>query len=245
MINSNQVVRVVIANAKGGSGKTTMATNLVSAYCAKGVRTALLDFDLQGSSMAWLGLRSSDLPDIYGVPAFRMNHGGATRSWALRVPPEVLRVVVDTPAGLSGMALRDQLKGAQVVLVPVLPCSIDMLAAAEFIKELQAYMRTSGQTLRIGLIANRVKKNTKVLAVLHRFLAEFNVPVVAQVRDVQSYVVCAEQGVGVAELKAARIKEEHNVWRKIYEWVETGQLEEQVPEANAGMLSKFSSFKFK
>jgi len=244
-MDSNQVLRVVIANAKGGSGKTTMATNLVSAYCAKGVSTALFDFDLQGSSMAWLGLRSSDLPEIHGVPAYRMEHGGATRSWALRVPPEVQRVVVDTPAGLSGAALRDQLKGAQVVLVPVLPCSIDMLAAAEFIKELQTYMRTSGQALRIGLIANRVKKNTKVLTALHQFLAEFNVPVVAQVRDVQSYVACAEQGVGVAELKAPRIKEEHKVWRQIYEWVETGQLDEQPADVSSGVLSKLTSFGFK
>jgi len=62
--------KIVVINAKGGSGKTTLATNLASYYAKLGTPPTLIDFDPQGYSMRWLENRSLQRPKIYGVAAY-------------------------------------------------------------------------------------------------------------------------------------------------------------------------------
>src|SRR5690606_9082847 len=61
---SNRRFVVLIANAKGGCGKTTIATNLASYYAGRGQPTSLLDLDPQQSSGWWLKQRPADLPPV-------------------------------------------------------------------------------------------------------------------------------------------------------------------------------------
>ncbi len=220
-MKNGRVQRIVVANAKGGSGKTTVATNLVSAYAAAGRRTALFDFDPQGSSTQWLKLRPAELPEIHAIPAYQYGKCQVTRSFAQRVPALVERVVVDTPAGLKGLELRDQIKGADVILVPVAPSPIDMLATADFVKELLLARRSSCFDARIALVANRVKRNTKMREALRHFLADLDIPVLGQIRDAQSYVTGAESGIGVAEFEPNRARADRRIWRQLLEWIET------------------------
>ena len=90
------MIRIVVINAKGGCGKSTISTNLASFYASKGFQTALYDYDQQGSSMRWLQARPDSVASIYGVTAHRTANKGVTMSWHLRVPPETSRMVIDT-----------------------------------------------------------------------------------------------------------------------------------------------------
>ena len=65
------VRRIVVLNPKGGSGKTTIATNLAASYAFRGYCVALIDYDSQGSSTRWLSKRPDELPAIHGVANFQ------------------------------------------------------------------------------------------------------------------------------------------------------------------------------
>ncbi len=220
-MNDKKVRRIVVANAKGGSGKTTVATNLASAYVAAGRKVALLDYDCQGSSIQWLRQRSPELAPIHGIEAFPSRCRQVTRSFALRLPPEVERVVVDTPAGLKGLELQDRIRGAHVILVPVLPSPLDMIATADFVRELLQACRSACFDARVALVANRVRRDSRLREGLKRFFAELDLPVLGQIRDSHNYLIGAEQGCGVAEFKGAQGRNDKRIWRQLVDWIET------------------------
>jgi chromosome partitioning protein len=217
--------RIVVINSKGGCGKTTVSTNLASYYAAKGVSTALFDYDPQGSSMSWLKMRSSEDANIYGVVAHRNSAKAVTMSWQLRLPAETERVIVDTPPGLKGPDLIEQLKGADIILIPVFPSSIDIYATADFIRDLLLEARVRLHKTKIGIVANRVKKNTLALQSLERFLGSLSIPVVERLRDTQNYLHASEKGQGVHELLNKPIAEDKRHWRAVYDWLEHEMLE--------------------
>lgn len=214
------MLRIVVINSKGGCGKTTISTNLASFYASKGLNTALFDYDAQASSMRWMKLRSDKCPSIYGIEAHQGAAKGVTMSWHMRIPPQIERLIVDTPAGLKGTDLIDQLRGADIIIIPVLPSSIDIHATADFIRDLMLKAKVKLNTTRLAIVANRSRKNTKAFHALERFLNSLNIPVIASLRDSQNYVVAAEQGLGVHEIKNRSVYLDLMHWRGIYNWME-------------------------
>ena len=170
------MLRITVINVKGGCGKTTIATNLASAYAKLGRNTTLIDYDAQGSSMYWLNLRSSEACAINGIAAYP-NTRSVTRSWQLKLPLETERVIVDTPAGLKGLDLVDQLNGTHIILIPVLPSSIDTHATADFIRDLYLIAKVKPKRTRLCIVCNRVKSNTLSFRALQRFLDAMGIPV--------------------------------------------------------------------
>ena len=61
--------KIVILNPKGGCGKSTLVTNLAAFYAEHGKVPAIMDYDPQGSSTAWLERRPDHLPKIHGIVA--------------------------------------------------------------------------------------------------------------------------------------------------------------------------------
>ncbi len=212
-------LRILIANTKGGCGKTTVAINLASLYAGSELRTVLIDHDPQGSSSRWLDTRSNLAPSIYGISPHRAL-GGVTRSFATRLPPDAQRVVLDAPAGVGGFPLADMLREVDVVLIPVLASVIDIDAARIFLNELNKLPRVRSGQVRVGVIANRVRENTKAYHLLDSFLEETGIPVVARLRDAQVYVQAAEDGVGVVEMKGRAVYHDRKAWRRLMQWVE-------------------------
>ena len=104
--------RIIVLNAKGGCGKTTVATNLASSYAIRGFKTALIHYDPQESSMQWLRSRSPDLPRIQGIAIHDASRVPLAGAWQLRIPRDTQRVVVDTPAGLRAMDLAGRITAA-------------------------------------------------------------------------------------------------------------------------------------
>jgi chromosome partitioning protein len=211
--------RILVTNAKGGCGKTTIATNLASYFSEQGQSTALFDFDPQGSSIQWLRARPKSFSQIYGVAAYHTDTT-STRSWQLRIPTETETVIIDTPAGLRGHALVHQAKQADVILIPVTPSSIDIHATAEFLRDLLLVAKVRCNHTRVAIIANRVKAKTLALSSLNHFLRSIRIPVITYLRDSQNYLLAADHGIGLHELDSAKLRLESQSWEKIYRWIE-------------------------
>lgn len=210
--------KIVVLNPKGGSGKSTIATNLASYFATQGFNPTLMDMDAQGSSMRWLSKRTAEFAPIHGIKAYERN-SRVTRSFALRIPQGCERVIVDTAAAVEAQFMPELTRDAHAVLVPVLPSDIDIHAAAKCITDLLLVAKIPREEQRIGVIANRVKKNTVMYRSLMRFLATLEIPIVTTLRDSQNYVRAAESGVGVFEMKPYQVREDWEQWLPLIGWL--------------------------
>jgi chromosome partitioning protein len=231
--------RILIANSKGGCGKSTLTTNLASLYARRNQAPAVLDYDPQGSSSQWLSNRDKHLPPILGIKAFKTAEAGVTRDWFMRVPRHIQRIIVDTPAALSGPELNEQIRLADLILVPVLPSPIDSHAAARFIGQilLSGNFRGTGKSLLV--LANRVKEHTKSLQKLDKFLASLKLPRVGQLRDTQNYVYCAEIGIGIADMNASKSDKDRHQWQVLINCIEQ-QLTSKIPAPTSSATAQNS-----
>ena len=211
--------KVVIFNPKGGSGKTTLSTNLASYYASQHYKTALMDYDRQGSSTFWLKKRSPKCRSIQSINAAKQQ-GGMTRSWQLHLEPGTERVVVDSPAGANVEDFRRTLSDADAILIPVLPSDIDIHAVTQAIADLLLRAKISRSSKRIAVIANRSRKNTLVYQRLERFLVSLDIPFVTTLRDTQNYVHAAEQGLGLFEMKLSKVEKDLCSWRPLIDWLD-------------------------
>lgn len=214
--------RITVINVKGGCGKTTIATNLASAYAERGRNTTLIDYDPQGSSMYWLNLRPREASKINGIAAYP-NNQPVTRSWQLHLPRETERVIIDTPAGLKGLDLVDQLNGTHTIMIPVLPSSIDTHATADFIRDLYMIVKVKPRTTRLCIICNRVMPNTLSFRALKRFLDAMRIPVIAKLRETQNYIKASESGLGIHEMGPKTDERDIEDWRNIIDWLDADQ----------------------
>ena len=171
---------ILVANPKGGCGKSTLATNLASYYALWNVPVALVDYDPQQSSLEWLAQRNAALNPIHGIDASGGQHSRA------RVPGGIRRVIMDAPARIPGSQLKRLFKFADRVILPVLPSPMDIRAAGHFIGELM--LRDLLRTAPVGLVANRIRENTLIYHNLEQFLGRMKIPLITHLRDTQNYI---------------------------------------------------------
>jgi len=208
----------LVINSKGGAGKTTVATNLASYFAANAIPTAIMDYDAQGSSLNWLRLRAPHAFRIHGANAAPQKSG--LRSLGMHVPANMRQLIIDAPAGASGLLLQELLSRAHCILVPVQPSSIDIHATANFIRDLLLTGKVRVHNIRLGVVANRVRKSNPVYQPLERFLASLGMPFLARLSDSEVYVESAESGAGIFEMDAAATAAEREQFMPIVEWVD-------------------------
>lgn len=209
----------LVINSKGGAGKTTVTTNLASYFAASNIPTAIMDYDPQGSCMNWLRLRSSLLTKIHGANAAPQKLGGL-RSLAMHVPFGTRQLVIDAPAGASGLLLQDMIARAHCILVPVQPSAIDIHATANFIRDLLVSGRLRARNVRLAVVANRVRRSTPVYQPLERFLNSLGLPFLTRLSDSEAFVNAAETGVGIFETDSAACPAEREQFMPIVEWAD-------------------------
>ena len=208
----------LVINSKGGSGKTTLTTNLASYFASHNIPTALMDYDPQGSSLNWLRLRAQLAPKIHAANAAPQKSG--LRSIGMHVPEGVRQLVIDGPAGASGLLLQEMIARAHCILVPVQPSSIDIHATANFVRDLLVMGRLRTRNVRLAVVANRVRRSTPVYQPLERFLASLGLPFLARLPDSEVFVQAAESGIGIFEMDASACAAERQQFAPIIEWAD-------------------------
>jgi chromosome partitioning protein len=202
---------ILVLNAKGGCGKSTISTNLASYYAwEQEKKVVLADYDPQASSMAWLEARGEEWPEIQGIAAWKD---------PVRPGRDTDVVIMDAPARVHGSELTQLVRKAETILFPVLPSPIDMRAAATYIQELQSSGRVQRGEVKIGVIANRVRENTLIFIELYEFLRKLKVPYVATLRDTQNYIKAEERGVGIYEMAPSQVWQDIENWEPLVKWL--------------------------
>ena len=200
---------IVVANPKGGVGKSTLSSNIAGYFARQGHATMLGDIDRQQSSRLWLQLRPSHLPPV--------------TSWDIdkddiaRPPKGVTHVVLDTPAGLHGKRLEAVCKIADKVIVPLQASIFDIYATQDFLSALHQQKRA--RKLQLGVVANRVKDHTKAAENLQAFLRTLDIPWLAQLRDTQNYTHLAAHGLSLWDVPPHKVDKDLAQWRPIVEWL--------------------------
>jgi chromosome partitioning protein len=220
-IEGSDMLTILVINSKGGSGKTTLATNLASFYASKEFKTAIIDYDPQGSSLQWLRVRPVHLPAIHGAnaaPAKGLSPLHSTKSW---VPTETEVLVIDAPAGASGLLLKELVRKSNYIVIPVAPSPIDIRATADFIKDLFLVGGARTSKAKIAVVANRVRsRSTTTYVALERFLYSLKLPFLTSISDSEIYLRSAENGEGVFEMDELTGSAERQEFLPVLKWME-------------------------
>ncbi|MDO9144880.1 ParA family protein [Rhodoferax sp.] len=201
---------VVVANPKGGVGKSTLSTQIAGYFASQNHAVMLGDADRQQSSKLWLSLRPEQ--------------ARAIRSWELgndqiaKPPKGTTHVVLDTPAGLHGKRLKEILKRAHKVVVPLQPSVFDIFATQDFLNELAESARAA--QIDVGIVGMRVDERTRAAEQLHTFVEATGLPVLGYVRDTQNYVQLAARGLTVFDLPPGRVARDLAQWQAICRWLD-------------------------
>ena len=202
---------LLVANPKGGVGKSTLATNIAGYLASRGHAVMLGDADRQQSSRLWLGLRPPQARPISTWEAIG-------ESSVLRPPRGTTHAVLDTPAGLHGWRFKETLALADKVLVPLQPSIFDIYATREFIDRLLAHRHAA--KWQIGVVGMRVGMRTLAADQLREFVAKLGVPVVGELRDTQNYVQLAARGLTLFDVAPGRVQRDLDQWAPLCAWVD-------------------------
>src|SRR4051812_29851188 len=202
---------IVVANPKGGVGKTTLSTNLAGYLASRGHAVMLGDVDRQQSSRTWLGLRPAGLP--------RIQTWETSREAVVRPPRGTTHVVLDTPAGLHGKRLDEAMKLADKVLIPLQPSIFDIHATHDFVRQLLAHKRSD--KVQIGIVGMRTREGTIATDQLRGFLDSMKVPMLGFLRDTQNYVHLAAHGLTLWDVSSARFERDLDQWKPLQRWLDT------------------------
>jgi chromosome partitioning protein len=202
---------VVVANPKGGVGKSTLSTQIAGYFASRGHAVMLGDADRQQSSRLWLSLRP---------PAARPISTWDVGDDQLAKPPKgTTHVVLDTPAGLHGKRLKEVLKLADKVIVPLQPSVFDIFATRAFLDELAASAHAA--KTHIGIVGMRVDERTRAADQLHTFVNSLGLPVVGFVRDTQNYIQLPARGLTIFDVARSRVERDLAQWESISRWLDS------------------------
>jgi chromosome partitioning protein len=204
---------ILVTNAKGGCGKSTIATNLAAYFASEGYQTVLADYDPQQSALAWLEERPDDYYEITGLAGFEEGLRHLPRS------ADVL--VIDAPARSHGKELTELVKRAESIIVPVLPSPIDIKAAQKFTEELLGQHKVAEKQARVAVVANRVRENTLIYDELDEYLDKLKTPYIAALREAQNYIRAYQRGLGIHELPPYLAWPDWEQWDPLLDWLES------------------------
>ena len=203
---------IMLMNAKGGCGKTTLAINIATGLAGDGAKVALADFDLQRSTLDWLQAREDyeGIPEIKGLDAVNK---------PLRTAKGTDYLIMDAPAGTHDKRINEMLRRVQKLIVPVLPSPVDMRACSRFLEELLGSGRVIKEQTRVAIVANRVREKTLIYGQLEDYLGHLKLPFLTHLRESQNYIRAAERGLGIFELAPSMVWQDVVQWDPIFEWI--------------------------
>lgn len=204
---------ILVASSKGGCGKTTIASNLAAFYSAAGKETALIDCDRQGSSLRWAEKRAQLDGSVLGMQG---KIGARTTS---KVPEGTKRVIIDTPAGIRASEIEELLGQAHALVIPVMPSVIDLEATEAFVEDLFAINAIKRRKFPVAIVANRLKPWTNASQQAIERIKNWPLPLVAQLRDSQGYVLMAGLGRSIFDYHSEQIRSHQDDWAPLLKWL--------------------------
>ncbi|MFT3859290.1 MAG: ParA family protein [Aquabacterium sp.] len=202
---------IVVANPKGGVGKSTLSSNIAGYFARQGHAVMLGDVDRQQSSRLWLKLRPGNLPAIQSWDV--------SEDHIARPPKGVTHVVLDTPAGMHGAGLDAVMKLADKVIVPLQASVFDIYATQDFLTELSK-KRRGDRKMQLGVVGNRIKDHTKATEHLKEFLQTLDIPLLTLLRDTQNYTHLAAHGASLWDVPATKVQKDLDQWQPILGWLD-------------------------
>jgi chromosome partitioning protein len=203
---------IVIANPKGGAGKSTLSTNVAGFFASQGSAVMLGDADVQQSSRLWLSLR----PDtVTRITTWELQ---ADLVLTAKPPKGTTHVVIDTPGGLDGWRFKEVLGRADKIMVPIMPSIFDMYAAQNFLTKLREITRNS--RTKVGVVGMRVDERTLAASKLREFMETLELPIVGYLRDTQHYLHLAAHGLSMFDITPAKVEKDLLQWRPICQWLQ-------------------------
>ncbi len=199
---------ILVANPKGGSGKTTLSTNIAAYLATQGKHVAMLDLDRQKSATRWLDIRPANLPAI----SLLQDHAGSDKhaDW----------LVIDSPAGLHGKNLGHALRLVDLVIVPIAPSIFDIQASQDFLKALAHEKQVRKGKVSVGVVGMRMEPRTRAALTLEQFLTALDLPVLAYLREAQVYVNAAFEGKTLFDIPPHLAERELEQWAYLLRWLE-------------------------
>jgi chromosome partitioning protein len=205
------MISVLVANIKGGCGKTTIATNLAAAFAAAGHQTWLADADRQRSALDWLERRPAHLPAIKGL------------DWVKRIgaaPEGEGRLVIDAPAALKGDNIEELVREADVIVLPVLPGAFDEHATGRFLSRIEELKPIRKSRKPVAVVGNRLRPRTRASVRLDQFLAGIGHTVVARLRDSALFAEAAADGLSLFDWKNSRAADQRRDFDPLITFIE-------------------------
>lgn len=194
---------ILVANSKGGSGKTTLATNLAGYLATISKKVVLADLDRQQSSTQWLNRRPANVPSI------QVQNDDFKPEW----------MVTDSPAGLRDDKLAEAVKNADCIIVPIQPSAFDIGAASDFLKVLIEEKSVRKNKTFVALVGSRVNSRTNAAVGLAEFMDQTGFPVLAYLRNSQVYTTAAEQGLSIFDMRPSIVAQDIEQWSVLLDWV--------------------------
>ena len=180
---------ILVANRKGGCGKTIVAITLAAALAGRGSRVALADADRQKSASRWLRQRPGGVAAIRAVDWTDDGDFGDA-------PKKLDWLVIDAPGALSGERATRLVAEAEAVITPVLPSWFDVDSTARFLKEIEHLKRVRKGKVGVHLLANRVRPS-RAAGRLAGFFEGLGQEPLAWISERAAYADLAEQGLSV------------------------------------------------
>lgn len=199
---------ILVANPKGGSGKTTLSTNIAGHLASRGNRVAILDLDRQKSAAQWLSNRPLHLPGIELIQSDVEKN--TPMDW----------LVIDSPAGLHGKNLEHALKLVHKVIVPIAPSAFDIQASREFLEVLHHEKTVRKGKIFVGVVGMRMDPRTRAALTLEQYLKGLDLPILAYLREAQVYVNAAFEGKTLFDLPPSQAQRELEQWAYLINWLE-------------------------
>jgi len=201
---------VVVANPKGGVGKSTLATNIAGYFASQGHAVMLGDADRQQSSRLWLDLRPAAARPI---STWELTHNNIVKP-----PKGTTHVVLDTPAGMHGRQFADILKLADKVVVPLQASVFDIFATRSFLDEMAEHRKAS--KMQVGIVGSRVDARTIAADKLHEFVDSLGLPVLGYLRHTTNYVQLAARGLTLFDVAPGRVERDLEQWQDLCRWLD-------------------------
>ena len=207
--------KYMVLNAKGGCGKSTLATNIAAYFASQweDANVTLADFDPQQSSLDWLESRPEERDPIQGL--------NAAKEGLKHLDRKTDFLVIDAPARMHGPDLTAMLRQTETVVIPVLPSTIDIKACKHYIEELNKNSRVQNKQVKIGVVANRCRENYSIYDELYDFLDRLKMPFLTTLRDAQNYVRAYTRGLGIYELPPYLAWPDWEQWEPLTKWLES------------------------